>query len=134
MKKSESTKDKIIYEENSYYAIQNLGYGFKDTKSINDGKIEEILLPGDEYYYIIPRYQDMSIKIYETSIESDKELVYSSYKAEPFIIKGNISDIYPNILVELISNEGKVIKIIPSISLKDGNLVVGEEATVIESK
>ena len=82
---------------------------------------------GDELYFIMPIYKNVSINVYtaimeETDIVKDK-LITSTNK--PFILKCNVSDIIPNIIIEIKQNN-KVYEYSPSISLKDGSLYVNE--------
>lgn len=90
---------------------------------------------GDELYFIMPIYKNVTMNIYtavmeEADIVKDK-LIASTNK--PFILKCNISDIIPNIIIEIKQNN-KVYEYSPSISLKDGSLYVNEYVEDISFK
>lgn len=125
----------IDYKENHLYAIQYLGYNFEGLENIKSSNVEFFNLGGEEYYLIIPRYDDMSIEIYQNDMETQsRQLVFSSAKATPFVVKGNESDLFPNITVKLTSNAGKTTEITPYISLKDGTFTANEDGVILNSK
>lgn len=82
---------------------------------------------GEELYFIVPIQKNVTLNIYsavmeEADIVKDK-LIASTNK--PFILKCNVSDIIPNIIIEIKQNN-KVYEYSPYISLKDGSLYVNE--------
>lgn len=82
---------------------------------------------GEEIYFIVPIQKNVTMNIYyavmeEADIVKDK-LIASTNK--PFILKCNVSDIIPNIIIEIKQNN-IVYEYSPSISLKDGSLYVNE--------
>lgn len=82
---------------------------------------------GDELYFIVPIQKNVTINVYsavmeESDIVKDKLIATTN---KPFILKCNISDIIPNIIIEIKQNN-KVYEYSPYISLKDGNLYVNE--------
>lgn len=82
---------------------------------------------GEELYFIVPIQKNVTMNIYsavmeEADIVKDK-LIASTNK--PFILKCNVSDIIPNIIIEIKQNN-KVYEYSPYISLKDGSLYVNE--------
>lgn len=90
---------------------------------------------GEELYFIVPIQKNVTMNIYsavmkEADIVKDK-LIASTNK--PFILKCNISDIIPNIIIEIKQNN-KVYEYSPSISLKDGSLYVNEYVMDISDK
>ena len=105
-----------------------------ETKyKIEDAKVYEY--NGGELYLIIPIYKNVSINVYsavmeEADIVKDK-LIASTNK--PFILKCNVSDIIPNIIIEIKQNN-IVYEYSPSISLKDGSLYVNEYVMDISYK
>ena len=94
-------------ERNPYFAVAFIGYSSKkimerrieviadifrtvDKKDIE--KIEHFDFDGDEWYLIVPRYKEyVDVK----SLDGSK--MYTSYGGEPFTVKCNVSDLYPNI-------------------------------------
>ena len=82
---------------------------------------------GDELYFIVPIQKNVTINVYsavmeESDIVKDKLIATTN---KPFILKCNISDIIPNIIIEINQNN-KVYEYSPYISLKDGSLYVNE--------
>ena len=123
------------YVENApLYSIQYLGYNYEDMQEVNPENLIFIGLDGLEYFKIIPQYYPASIKVYQDDIELGKTLVYTSEIIEPFIVRGNQSDIFPNIKIELTLENGKTTEIKPCMSLKDGSLLVNEDGEVLPYK
>lgn len=90
---------------------------------------------GEELYFIVPIQKNVTMNIYsavmeEADIVKDK-LIASTNK--PFILKCNVSDIIPNIIIEIKQNN-IVYEYSPSISLKDGSLYVNEHVMDISYK
>lgn len=90
---------------------------------------------GEEMYFIVPIQKNVSMNIYsavmeEADIVKDKLIATTN---KPFILKCNISDIIPNIIIEIRQNN-KVYEYSPSISLKDGSLYVNEHVMDISYK
>lgn len=129
--KNEEINLGVIFEEGTYYAVENLGYKIEETHDLSNEEALILDLPGDEYYYIIPRYTNMSMKVYQNDFDEEKILIYSSQEAVPFVISGNQSDLFPNIEVELTTVEDEVITFSPYISLEDGSLIIEKGTEVI---
>lgn len=90
---------------------------------------------GEELYFIVPIQKNVTLNIYsavmeEADIVKDK-LIASTNK--PFILKCNVSDIIPNIIIEIKQNN-KVYEYSPYISLKDGSLYVNEYVMDISNR
>ena len=90
---------------------------------------------GDELYFIVPIQKNVTINVYsavmeESDIVKDKLIATTN---KPFILKCNVSDIIPNIIIEIKQNN-KVYEYSPSISLKDGSLYVNEYVEDISFK
>ena len=82
---------------------------------------------GDELYFIVPIQKNVTMDIYsvvmeEADIVKDKLIATTN---KPFILKCNVSDIIPNIIIEIKQNN-IVYEYSPYISLKDGSLYVNE--------
>ena len=88
-------------------------------------KIVHLDFTGDEWYLIVPRYEEMndinSIDV-EGKITGEKSETIQN--GEAFIINCNISDLYSNVKISINSYGGYEFS--PLISLKDGKVAVPE--------
>ncbi len=104
---------------------------YQDTYKLNKD-ITFVNLEGDEYYLVIPRDNNTKVEVREYSydifangLEEDSGKLLKEFEnGEPFILKCNISDVLPNVILIINNNEGKEIAYSPSISGMDGSLVV----------
>ena len=88
--------------------------------------------PGEELYLVVPRHKNINITVYEYTFEmATKEkpeksgmVYYQKETGDPIIVKGNISDICPNMQIELKSGNGETYTFSPSLSLENGKLYV----------
>ena len=92
-------------------------------------KLEYYELEGQDIYLVIPKYKDSTINVYEARLDDNGNLVknsllFTTYNL--FVIKCNVSDIIPSIILEVSYND-KVIEYSPSLSLKDGSLFVTDD-------
>lgn len=125
----------IPFEENQLYAVACLGYNvdgdvpdysFYERAFLESVDIQKHRVSQGEWYLIIPRYENMTLKLYKNDLEtSESRLFYESDVSLPFLVSCNISDIFPDLTVEL-SHNGETVSFSPFISLKDGSVVVGE--------
>ena len=83
---------------------------------------------GQELYLIVPRDVDAEITIYEWIIDEyndylpeEGEVVFSCV-GEPVLVRGNMSEIVPNFMVEIISEDGMRLQYTPCLSGVDGSL------------
>lgn len=79
---------------------------------------------GDEWYIIIPRYNNMITNLSQVAISDKGEIMTTnevgSFGTEPLVIRCNPSDIFPSIRIS--TNFGGSYEYLPTISLKDGKL------------
>lgn len=82
---------------------------------------------GNELYCIIPAEKDVTISIYQaelsegTSQLSKTEKLWSHSDGKPILIRGNLSDITPNLMI--VAEKGDTVcEYAPCLSLKDGLL------------
>ena len=127
-----SKLDAIPFEGDQLYAIACLGYekeerlAFYEQEYLDDGIAAAHYVSNGEYYLVIPRYPDMTLRLYRNVFgETEKILFYESETSESFLLQCNISDIFPDVTVEFIC-EGESVSFSPYISLKDGSLAAGE--------
>lgn len=123
-------KEEYDFDDNDLYAIKYLGY---DIDIEDYSEHEFYSFEGDEYYLIIPRYDDMYLEIYLLdAVDGSSELKHTSENAGSFIVKGNISDIYSNFEIKLFSSDDKSSTFSPFISLKDGSLTASDEGLILK--
>lgn len=133
----QSKKDNIMFADNQWYAVAYLGYGYIENMDyyqeiyLDEEELTHYYFSGEEYYLIIPRYAEMEVRLYRNDLETmGKTLEYECEAGKPFIVQCNVSDIFPDVTVELIYN-GEAVEFSPYISLKDGSVQVGERGTNI---
>ncbi len=135
MEAKEDKSSKIDFKDKQLYAVAYLGYGDDDCLNNMDHYVTEYGLEEDipvhyfsegDYYLIIPRYEEMNMKLYENDIETfETTLCYEEEKVGPFVVQCNISDIFTDVTISLTYQEEEV-SFSPYISSKDGSVVVGE--------
>ena len=87
---------------------------------------------GDEVYLVIPRDPNASVAVNEwvmspTSSTGPYEgevgdVLYRSDYGDPIIVRGNISEISPNIMISIVEDHGDSLNYIPFCNLLDGTL------------
>ena len=132
-----SKKGNIPFTENQWYAVAYLGYGCIENidyyleNYLDDDNTPTYFFSGGEYYLIIPRYEDMKVRLYRNDLETmGKSLVQECDEGKPFIVQCNISDIFPDVTVEL-AYQGETVEFSPYISLKDGSIQMGDRGVDI---
>ena len=94
-------------------------------------KFHTLELEGEECYLIVPR-DNISITVSSLSMTEDggtKARKVTEFN-EPFFIKCNVSDIFPNAELSFKYN-GKLYTYSPYISLRDGSVVVEDFVTLV---
>lgn len=93
-----------------------------------------IELAGSELYCLVPLDANASVAVNEWVIDETNdfqggtgEVKYRSDSGEPVIVRGNISDIMPNIQMVIVDEIGQILDYTPYISLKDGSIVLPDE-------
>ena len=125
-----------FWQGDELYAVAYLGYGVENPMQSAkeyisfDGELPIAQTAGDEWYLIIPRYSDTEVSISPLDLSESfvvgEEILHID-NGNPFLIRCNVSDIMPNIYIQLKSSQGEV-DFSPFISLKgDGELVAGIE-------
>jgi len=127
-----SKRNNIPFENNQLYAVAYLGYGVKEYMDyyrenyLDEEEVLNYYFSGAEYYLIIPRYEDMEVRLYRNDLATmGKTLEQECENGKPFIVQCNISDIFPDVTVELNYN-GETVEFSPYISLMDGSVQVGD--------
>ena len=126
-----SKRNNIPFENNQLYAVAYLGYGVKEYMDyyrenyLDEEEVLNYYFSGAEYYLIIPRYEDMEVRLYRNDLATmGQTLEQECENGKPFIVQCNISDIFPDVTVELTYN-GETVEFSPYISLKDGSVQGG---------
>ncbi|MGM9662371.1 MAG: hypothetical protein ACI3WR_04695 [Oscillospiraceae bacterium] len=127
-----SKLDAIPFREDQLYAVAFLGYqeiedlAFYAESYLDDQDPPIHYLSDGEYYLVIPRYTDMSLRLYKGDMETmEQTLIYEEAACRPFIIQCNVSDIFPDASVSL-TRGSETVEFSPYLSLKDGSVQVGE--------
>jgi hypothetical protein len=127
-----SKMQSIPFSEEQFYAAAYLGYQeLGDLTCYIEAYLDSGNLPihyfsDGEYYLIIPRYDDMELKLYENDIQTGtSSLVFEDPVCRPFLIQCNVSDIFPDATICLSRGE-ETVSFSPFISLEDGAVEVGE--------
>lgn len=131
------------YDENTLkapleklYAWTNIFANYEDPQmliSMKDGIGNKPYLNGEECYLVIPKYKNASVSLKELEISEDGKLkeVENLYldsissSGTTFILQ-NISDIAPNGKI-IVRYRDDTFEFSPSISLKDGSLMLPDE-------
>lgn len=145
-------KDTTV-ENGKTFAVAYLGYNEDIDSLLESSELEKyrenysflwnipkenyVINQGDEIYCIVPTDLVKSILVNEWIIEDSlskvgKEL-YNSNSPSPILLKGNVSDIMPNLQVTMNIGNDKNIIFNPTVSLKDGSfLATGAENDVYD--
>lgn len=119
----------IPFQEGQLYAVAYLGYEEIDDLAyytetyLDGGDLPVHYLSKGDYYLVIPRYEDMALRLYRSDMET--QLVYEDPACRPFILQCNASDIFADAVVSLTYGE-ETAAFSPHISLMDGSVQVGE--------
>lgn len=151
--KSETKPAKIEWQEGNAVAVAFLGYfdsypDFKNSSSYADAvaqypmlkKIDKLSVDvlGDELYLIVPRETVQSVAVNEYSFDmfmgisdGDMEIYYKGENA-PFLMKCNHSDSFPNTMMVILADGGKVIEWSPSLNINSGSLETMADNSVLD--
>ena len=67
------------------------------------------------------------MRLYKNDMVTDsKTLFYEQTNGDAFVIGCNVSDIFPDVTVEITASDGEKVSFSPFISLEDGSVEVGE--------
>ena len=84
---------------------------------------------GYELYLVCPADEAATVSVNEWLLTEENEYMgeagqvyYRSETGEPVLIRCNVSDIMPNVVVNIVDSEGRTVQWCPSLSLKDGSV------------
>ena len=88
---------------------------------------------GMEIYCIVPSDPASSVTVYEwnetETAGTAGAVLYESASGEPFFVQGNISDIMPNIAIDITDGYGNTLSAYhPRISLNDGSVLLSDDS------
>lgn len=92
---------------------------------------------GEELYCIIPRQDAALLSVYSQNFDSDGKVsagavLYQSSGCEPFLIRGNRSEIVPNTVVKIEYEDGSHIQFSPALSGENGHLAMEEGQGILD--
>ncbi len=117
---------------NAYLAYVGVteSYSFLEELSLD----EYIELEGEQLYCVVPRDEDASVYVYEWIIDESNDymgepgnLLYESFEGHPILVRGNVSEYMPNMMIEVIGSDGTSLAYVPGLSGMDGTLLTPEE-------
>lgn len=95
---------------------------------------------GYELYLVIPADENATVAVNEWLLTEENEFMgesgqvyYRSETGAPVLIKCNVSDIMPNVVVNIVDNDGNSMQWLPGLSLKDGSVsLYGAEGKIYD--
>lgn len=128
-----SKVDNIQFSDEQLYAVAWVGYDDLTDLSyyldnyVDSGNVPTHYFSKGDYYLVIPKYSDMSLKLYKNDITTNTPtLVFQEYDCKPFLIQCNISDIFSDATISF-TYQNETVEFSPFLSLKDGSLDIGEK-------
>lgn len=133
-----------LYDSNTLCAVAYLGSGEGDFASLMDSFTQSGLMgklpilkelssdafvemEGSELYLVVPR-EDASLTVHQQLMDNETgemirgKALYTANEAQPLLLRGNVSDIVPNLCLFLEGQGGQCVEYHPSLSLADGSL------------
>lgn len=85
-----------------------------------------------ELYLVIPRDEDAHVAVFRWDAVNNQEqgLIYHSDNGTPFLLRCNVSEIAPDVRIQITDNSGEHEKFSPSISGKDGTLSLDSDKVI----
>lgn len=127
----------IPFQEGQLYAAAYLGYdeindlAYYTETYLNSGEPPIYYISKGDYYLIIPRYEDMALRLYRRDVETmETELLCEDPQCRPFVLQCNVSDIFADAVVSLTYGDDTA-EFWPYISLENGSIQVGERGVDI---
>jgi len=90
---------------------------------------------GSEFYYLVFAETDTKITVSEFIFNDTDEYyreIYSDDSASSIVLCGNVSDIIPNLKIEITDSKGTVTEYVPFISLKDGSVSTDDNGDIVD--
>ncbi|MFI3227922.1 MAG: hypothetical protein R3Y09_11035 [Clostridia bacterium] len=135
----------IDWQGDELYAVLFLGYGLEiydyqeyiDVYFDENSQIQQAYqFDGDENYLVIPRYPEKATKIVKYELVGDDfetgDTIYEIKDKNHFVIKCNVSDLYPNIVIQT-ETDDELFEFSPRISLENGEIVEDERILILKT-
>ena len=121
----------LPYTDGQLYAAAYLGYqaptdlDFFQQTYFGGRELPVHHISDGDFYLIIPRDPNATVRLYKNDmLTQTSSIFYEQPDGSPFVIGCNVSDIFPDVTVEITSG-GETVDFSPFISLKDGSVEVG---------
>lgn len=123
----------LPYEDGQLYAAAYLGYlepkdlDFFHQTYFGGRELPVHHISDGDFYLIIPRDPNATVRLLRNDMLTQTSSVfYEQPDGSPFVIGCNVSDIFPDVTVEITASDGEKVSFSPFISLEDGSVEVGE--------
>lgn len=123
----------LPYTDGQLYAAAYLGYqaptdlDFFQQTYFGGRELPVHHISDGDFYLIIPRDPNATVRLYKNDmLTQTSSIFYEQPDGSPFVIGCNVSDIFPDVTVEITASDGEKVSFSPFISLKDGSVEVGE--------
>lgn len=123
----------LPYTDGQLYAAAYLGYqaptdlDFFQQTYFGGRELPVHHISDGDFYLIIPRDPNATVRLLRNDmITQTSSIFYEQPDGSPFVIGCNVSDIFPDVTVEITASDGEKVSFSPFISLKDGSVEVGE--------
>ena len=131
----------LPYEDGQLYAVAYLGYqeptelAFYRQTYFGGRELPVHHISDGDFYLIIPRDPNATVRLFRNDmLTQTSSIFYEQPDGSPFVIGCNISDIFPDVTVEITTSDGEKVEFSPFISLEDGSVEVGERGLNITHK
>lgn len=132
-----AAENSIPFGEGQVYALAYLGYQTPERldefqEKYLDGAAAPVhYVSGGDYYLVLPRGDVRAVRLYVNDIETDSStLFYEQSDARPFVVQCNVSDIFPDLTVELVCAD-ETVRFSPFVSLENGEVLPGERGLLL---
>lgn len=123
----------LPYEDGQLYAAAYLGYlepkdlDFFRQTYFGGRELPVHHISDGDFYLIIPRDPNATVRLLRNDmLTQTSSIFYEQPDGSPFVIGCNVSDIFPDVTVEITAPDGEKVSFSPFISLEDGSVEVGE--------
>ncbi len=120
----------VSFDELKVSFNNGLIYDYPFLKDVTRDRF--VSLSGGEVYLFVPKSQNAQVQVCERYINDSGEVavsepIYKSNTGDPFIVRGNVSDIFSNLIVKVKNPGEDWVSCSPSISLRDGSVIIGDD-------